>query len=561
MNRLALVCLILLMAVRPSTSFAIPDDSLWLKMLSAAPAALNSAIIDEFRQWLDSNTSKALPTNPKARLLALLSHTHKKNLMPDAAFNQLAVVVLGENGNPQYVFAQALTDYLLQPETACRQPMFTRYFRQRYGEIYASEACHKPVPFAVLTYDEGMKTVWLDPTRVKSIHLLFGGKGRGIASRFGHVALRLIVCPQGQTSADACDANLSEHLVLGFQAHINEFSLDTVKALSGQYKAYLFANPFMDVYEQYAIGEFREIYSLPLRLDGSRREAMVRELSDIHWRYAGKYSFLGNNCATLLQNALREVWPELAANYATVGRYLRPDHFFNAMRASPLTDSEKLTNMDLAEQKGFYFSSTQPFYERALEVLRSHRLHPDFDSLESYLSVEPIQRRQAMVDNATFVATLTSESYVREAQILLEEYAVLRGERLLRAEAVRFLEEQDMLTRSDSLITRLDSEHARVFNDCLLLPISQQLQPIQRLGGIPDAENIPATSMSSSICQSSKDKVLLQEAIIAVGGQTSVHWQRLNAISRYWSESIDTLSLLKQQALTANQHPILGTSP
>lgn len=561
MNQFVMVGLALLLAIRPAAVYASTDDLLWSKMLATTPIALRTAITDESKQLLQSSTTEALPMPPKARLSALLSHTRQKSLLPDAAFNQLAAVVLGVNSRPERAFVQSLTDYLLQPETACKQPMFARYFRQRYGESDASDACHQLVPFTLLAHHEGAKTVWLDPTRVKSIHLLFGGEGQGIASRFGHVALRLIVCPQGKSTTDDCDANLSEHLVLGFQAHINEFTLDHFKGLTGQYKAHLFANSFMDVYQQYAVSELREVYSLPLQLSDSQREAMVRELADIHWRYTGKYGFFGNNCATILQDALREIWPDFRAKISASGTYFRPDRFFNAMRTSSLTDGDQLTNKDSAEQKGFYFSSTRSFYDRAVQVVRAHRLHPDFESIESYLAIEPNRRRQAMIDDIAFMATLASDSYVREAQILLEEYAFLRGERLLRNETVRFLEKQDMLTHGDSLMTQLSREHARVFNDCLLIPIRQQLRPIQRLDGIPEAVNIPAASTPSSACSSSKDKALLREAIVTVVGQDSVRWQKLNTASIQHTESIEILSFIKQQAITANRRLISGESP
>jgi len=117
----------------------------------------------------------------------------------------------------------------------------------------------------------------------------------------------------------------------------------------------------MDVYEEYSIGEFREIYSVPLRLDDARRELMVRELADIHWRYSGEYNFLTSNCTTMLQNALRTTWPEYALNDSLTGNYLRPDSLFEEIKPSVLFAGEKLASLDAAEREGHYFSSSRQF--------------------------------------------------------------------------------------------------------------------------------------------------------------------------------------------------------
>lgn len=484
-------------------------------------------------------------------------HIASNSLQSDAAFARVVKAVLGENGLSGQIFTTALTDYKARLDYACRQPLFARYFQQRLKADVPVALCRSEIPFAVMTRYDGMKVIWLDPARVKSIHLLFGGKGQGMMSRFGHVALRLVVCPLGQTSADVCDANLSEHLVLGFQAHVNELSLDTFKGLSGQYKAYLFANPFMDAYEQYAIGDFREVYSLPLRLDDSRRETMVRELADIHWRYTGQYRFLDNNCATLLQEALRAVWPELAANPATATNYLRPDSFFKVMRTSILADGNKLSSLEFAEQNGFYFSSTRPFYDRALAEVMSHRQNPDAKTLEAYLAVEPVLRRQAIIDDVAYKSLLNTDAHVREAQIMLEEYAVLRSERLVMTEAAQYLEQQGFLVNGEKMATRLDDEHAQVFNDCLLKPLRQQFRPIRRLNGIPTIPEI-VTGGETSACQSATAKALLQASIVMVSDTDSVYWQRLNAASRYWEQSITNVSFLKQPATAIGNHFTLG---
>ncbi|WP_460597677.1 lipoprotein N-acyltransferase Lnb domain-containing protein [Geomonas sp. Red276] len=385
----------------------------------------------------------------------------------------------------------------------------------------------------------------MDPRRVSSIHLVFAGKSGSLASRFGHVALRLVVCPEGKSTAADCDANLFEHLVLGYEAHVNDLALDTLKALKGDYRAYLFAHPFMDVYRGYAIDEFREVYSLPLRLDDARRAEMVRELSGVHWSFAGGYNFFTRNCATLLQNALRATWPEFASNSAMSGGFLRPDTLFEAMKGTALTDGAALNSLEAAEREGFYFSSTEDFYRKALFEVRGQMKSPQFNDLESYLSIAPGVRRAVWTEDPSYSARLAGDRHLREAQLMLEEYALFRSDRLLLVEAAKYLEEQDFARRADSIRSQLDNAHAKVFDECLLAPIREHAHPLKRSNGIPSKKELPAGAGHDQGCQTVEARRMLFEALTAVKDATSDQWHRLLNLSRYITDTVANIQSLK----------------
>jgi hypothetical protein len=560
MSRIAVILIaILLIGCSSTTRKAASGESApisirsWQQLQTAlrdAPVELRNAITQagEARlQHVDQAVSlKATEFQEShALLLDILTHSGNQVLLKDAEFEGLHDVVIGET-RQQQPYAAALADYLMQPDFGCQQPIYAAYFQRRYATGHAVNPCSTAVPFSVLTRHDGAQTTWLDPKRVRSIHLLFAGKSGSMASRFGHVALRLVVCPEGKSTDAECDANLFEHVVLGFQAHIDELSLNTLKALNGDYKAYLFANQFMDVYEEYAIGEFREVYSLPLRLDDAQRELMVRELADIHWRYAGKYTFFTRNCATMMQDSLRKTWPDFALNTKLKGDYLRPDSLFEAIKSSPLADGDKLTSLDVAEREGYFFSSTRLFYDRALNEVRAAILKPAFTDLESYLQINPVERRHSRTEDIKFSDRLAEDQHLHEAQIMLEEYAILRSMRELKIEAAKYFEQQNFLARAGSILSQMDTEHAKVFDECLLTPFKQYTSPIKRLNGIPDKSGIHEESHLESICQSTRSKELLHEAISGIKDAKSDQWQRLIEISQYWVESIANLNLLKQ---------------
>lgn len=560
MNRIAVILIAILFVGCSSTSKqTLPGEVApisnhgWQQLQSAlrdAPVGLRGPIIrtGEARLQPADQAVMLMTTEsqePHALLLDILTHTDNQVLLGDAEFESLREAVIGKT-RQQQPYAAALAGYLIRSDFGCQQPIFAAYFQRRYAMGHTANPCRSAVPFSVLTRHDGAKTTWLDPKRVRSIHLLFAGRSGNMASRFGHVALRLVVCPEAQSTDADCDANLFEHVVLGFQAHIDELSLNTLKALNGDYKAYLFANQFMDVYEEYAIGEFREVYSLPLRLDDAQRELMVRELADIHWRYAGKYNFFTRNCATMMQDSLRKTWPEFALNAKLTSDYLRPDSLFDAIKSSPLADGDKLASLENAEREGYFFSSTSQFYKRALNEVRAAMLKPVFSDLESYLQINPVERRHSRTEDIKFSERLAEDQHLHEAQIMLEEYAILRSMRELKIEAAKYFEQQNFLARADSILSQMDVEHATVFDECLLTPFKQYTSPIKRLNGIPNQSDIHEDSHLASICQSTRSKELLHEAIAGIKDAKSEQWQRLIEISQYWVESVANLNLLKQ---------------
>lgn len=478
-------------------------------------------------------------------LRTLIAGARTPALQPDTGFAAVVAVFSG-TAPAADLFATSLASFLTDPAFSCRQPLLADYFRQRYAASSPAPACTGEVPFQVASLYDGMQVVWIDPRRVRSIQVLFAGKGPAVASRFGHIALRLVVCPGADSTTADCDANLREHLVLGFQAHINELGLDMLKALTGGYRAYLFSSRFLDAYQDYAIGEFREVYSLPLRLEDGPREHMVRKLAELHWRYNGGYRFFTRNCTTLLQQALRLLLPEAGSDRALRGHYLRPDHFFAALRRSPLAEGERLLSLEQAERDGLFFSSTQPFYEQAAEAVRAGMQQPDFRTLAEYLHRDPLHRRRALATDAVFGARLVSDVHLRDAQLMLEELAFLRSEQRLKRAAARYFRD-DFPARSALIQVRLDAAQQRIFNACLLGPIAQMLQPLPRHDGIPDRDSLPGVNIAVD-CLAATALTRQHEALALLRDDRSAGWRDLAAGLSDWKESLRNVEALRTPA-------------
>ncbi len=171
---------------------------------------------------------------------------------------------------------------------------------------------------------------------------------------------------------------------------------------------------------------------------------------------------------------------------------------------------------------------------------------PLFKDLDNYLQINPVKRRQDRAADDQYLLRLAADKHLREAQIMLEEYAVLRSERMTMIEGAKYFEQQDFLAKTDSIHTQLDSEHAKIFDDCLLTPIRQHASPLQRLMGIPGNNEVPAPPVQVSTCNSPRSRNLLHEAIAGIKDAKSAQWEKMNEFSHYWEESIVNLDLLKQ---------------
>lgn len=479
-------------------------------------------------------------------LHALLSSTQTPELLPDTDYTRIQAVVSG-NANPSEQFSDVLVTFLTDPLFSCRRPAQDRYFRTRYHLPPAAVTCNSQLPFLVFQRYGYPELQYLDSERVAEIRLLFGGTGTSLASRFGHVALHLVVCPEGKRDATSCNSNLFEHLVLGFMAHIDEFELSSLKALLGDYRAYLFASRFIDVYQDYAIHEFREVYSLPLKLNKSEKHQLLTDFTQIHWEFSGNYHFFSNNCASLLYRALVTSLPAIRQAPGLHDGFVRPDRLFEAFRKSSITEGSLLEPRGRAEQNGYYFSSTEPYYQKAFTAIKGTRTHYPFRSLAAYLDCSSICRRQVWLSDPQFFEQLQKDPYLMGAQQLLEELALVRSERHFFAQGSRYLQNLNIIPRKQELLGKLSQEQSAVFQECLLAPLAKHLEPIPRRVGIPEQllEKREPVSQSRA-CQTPEQKKILTDILRLLEDGTQTEWKKLIAASEEVEATLQNLRALKE---------------
>lgn len=474
-------------------------------------------------------------------LTRLLKNTPYDAYKADDTFGTLHTTIGNQNQPTPNAFTQSLTNYLIKPQFPCQQPLYYRYFQHRYRYYDVEADCNGPVPFHIMSALDGGEIRWISPEKVDAVHLLFAASDDHLASRFGHVLVRLIVCPDKieNNRQEECARNVHEHLVLGYSAHINERNLNTLKALKGDYRAYLYAHDFMDTYQDYSIAQFRDLHSLPLKMQKTEREDLVRYLSEAHWSYSGNYKFFTNNCSTLLQQLLRHVWTDFSQASDTHSEYFRPDSFFKAMQESSLTNNAYEDDLINAENHGFYFPSTEPVYEKALATIHLAADKTLYKNLESYLSTNPVIRYQTAVNTPALYDKLLNDQHILGAQLTLESLSVIYYENLMRQKLSHFFEKNDIQSVKEKMQNHLDSHEMKIFEACIEYPISSISSPVKRTNGIPSTEEAKIDDHYLKICSAPENYEIIEYIRNIIGSLDPDRWASFKKVVLLWVESMN----------------------
>lgn len=509
------------------------------KLVTHKSAEFQEAISEAIDTIEITDGNQMIGTFAQDALFELFFNSDSDTFSSDEQYEKLKSVISDPEVEKKNLFAAGLSKYLTDKDYACKEPLYNKYFDERYNGNKTTYSCHEKVPFNVLSRQGTGKLLWLDPKRVSSIHILFAGNGDGIISRFGHISMRLVVCPEGNMNEEACNTNLYEHLVIGYRAHINELKISTFKGLMGDYRAYLFANDFMDIYQEYAIGEFREIFSLPLKLEEEEIEEMVRAMSQIHWSFSGDYKFLTQNCSSLMQKALFEIWDDFKNERSMDEVYWRPDNFFTELRNSDLVESYRLNDLGKAEEEGYYFPSMGPVYNKAMMVVEEAMERPYFRSIDEYVRTDPELRYALTMLDKAYKKRLEKERYLFEAQLLLEELAIIRSEAEMMAEMTYYFNENNLEEINNHMKKELNSVEYEVFSQCIVKPIVALTEPIKKRDGIP--LNKEETLSGKLLCDTSKPKSILNKIKTVFEEIDPENWDAVKRATAYWTESMDNV--------------------
>lgn len=336
--------------------------------------------------------------------------------------------------SPAEFVAVNLEHFLLDPAYRCRRPALHRHFAAALGIPGAGDdtrpECDPSLPF-VMPDADGTPLDGLTPDRVVAVEYLFAEPTDAIMSRWGHSMLRLVVCAPGRPPGPECRFDLEHHRVLSFRAFVDDVQLSNWRGLTGRYPSRLFVLPLSQVVDEYTRTELRGLRSVPLRLDANEIAGLVERAAQLHWSYDGRYTFLGNNCASETFKLLHDGVPRLADERLAA---ITPTGLLRKLERRGIADASVLDDPAEAARLGYRFPAASDHY-RMLFAVADAALHLPAADVVAWLDLDAAARRPWLT---------SSDLRATAALMVLEDAALRRVElrardafkrRLLRADA------------------------------------------------------------------------------------------------------------------------------
>jgi hypothetical protein len=322
--------------------------------------------------------------------------------------------------SPREFFAVNLERFLRDPGYACRRPALFDFLAARVGTPRHAEAarCAPDLPFLVPAGEPVLEA--LDPARVYGIEYLLAEPTDAAMSRWGHGMLRLVVCAPDRPPGPDCRFDLRHHRVLSFRASVDDVQVSGWRGLTGRYPSRLFVLPLTQVVEEYTAIELRGLRSVPLRLSDSEKAGLLQRAAQLHWSYDGRYTFLGNNCASETFKLLHDGVPRLAHEPIAA---IAPTSLLRRLERAGVADPTPLQRGD-ATRLGYRFPPADRHYAELFDIARASLALPARE-VRGWLDLAPGKRAPWMT---------AGDLRASAALLVLEEAALRRAE--LRARDV-----------------------------------------------------------------------------------------------------------------------------
>lgn len=318
--------------------------------------------------------------------------------------NQIRRVDVYEDRSPQETFAVNFEWFVTDPQYKCRKPGLYNYLSKSLEvSPFPETTCETEYSLAPTVDAQGKleKAKEIDPKRLYEVHYLFAGKGKEMMSRWGHAMIRLVMCsPQRKAVDEKCLQDRAYHLVLSFRADITNFQIDSIKGLTGKYPSKMFVLSMSEVINEYTLGELRDLYSIPLKMDNEQKKEFVELVLERYWGYQGKYYFITNNCAHETLSLLKPVFPH---DVKLVNmKVSTPLGIRDELEKANVADNSVFENLEDAKKKGYFFESLNPKLKRAFAELIQAKIVPaEYQKYEKFLNETTISQRKSIIDSVT----------------------------------------------------------------------------------------------------------------------------------------------------------------
>lgn len=372
--------------------------------------------------------------------------------------------------SPAAAFAINYEFFKKDPEYKCRRPSYYKYFSKLLKTSpHAEVACQMNQQVTLISESANgtspMLTRTIDPARIYQIHYLFAGKGKQMMSRWGHAMFRLVLCAPGRTLGPDCLQDYAYHIVASYRANVEDMNIDYAKGMKGAYASQLFLMNMSEVVAEYTKGEFRDVISLPMKMNQDEINHFTDKLLENYWGYKGQYFFITNNCATEAMNLLRTAYP--TNSKIQTANIVTPLGLYDYLVKNKFTDPSVLNDKKSALSKGYLFSGVSDKLNKSLTVFAEEK-NISFEDFALKLSAAErkslyLQKTKKMSENER--VSVLANALRLEEQILLsreQQFAKKIGNALFGKEPMPELKDtilDDKILAMKDLYKKLTAEN------------------------------------------------------------------------------------------------------
>lgn len=283
---------------------------------------------------------------------------------------------LEEFKSPEVAFAVNYEFFFKDPEYKCRRPSYYKYFSDLFKTSpHAEVECKMNHQVTLIsessTGSSPMLVRTIDPARIYQIHYLFAGKGKQMMSRWGHAMFRLVLCAPGRAVGPDCLQDYAYHIVASYRANVEDMNIDYAKGMKGAYASQLFLMNMSEVVAEYTKGEFRDVISLPMKMNQDEITHFTDKLLENYWGYKGQYFFITNNCATEAMNLLRTAYP--TNSKLQTANIVTPLGLYDYLVKNKFTDPSILNDKKSALSKGYLFPGVSDKLNKSLTIFAEEK--------------------------------------------------------------------------------------------------------------------------------------------------------------------------------------------
>ena len=446
-----------------------------------------------------------LATFSPTKFIDFLSLQTQKNKDRSKSLDPLELV------DPKEFFATNLEYFLLDQDYQCRRPAFYEFYAEFLDSRPHSRTprgCQINNTVNLINSNYEMTSKKLESKNLYRVDYLLASEGTSIESSFGHSMLDLIFCKEGETLSSKCVNNPENHVVISFRANtINNKDKDKnsssglLKSLWGQFehqlkglgilsnypsKMYLYTIPAIT--SEYNNFEYRDLYSIPLKLDEIEKRDLIYRILEISSGYSGSYNILTNNCKSETVDLLRAVvrdpaiekvnaWTPvgLREEFENAGLVLRTQDDKNLIYSSlhwyleeaifNLKNALKEVNLDISKTDIGAFLYNNDFKTPSIAAEFTSRFSPEYRRkfiLWIYNQFKVVEKNQTQILSSLFTIEYVTQVYanydIKITEFYYSELIKNSPEKLKGLHQELTTESEPMQNNIKSIVNELTSE-------------------------------------------------------------------------------------------------------